>query len=307
MGCDGGSIPKREELVKTKQKEERPEAAEQLKTQYSTCFLSKQKLEKPIVGCLLGKLYNKSSILNYLLDKTCFGDLSILVGHIGSLKDVTVLKLTDNPLAGIDQQSSIQSAFHEMVEASKFICPVSMKEMNGHSRFIYLLSCGCVMAEQAVKTVASESCLVCNAPCSLPDDIILINPVTDLELKLAKDRLAFAQEKKKLEKLEKKKAKDALKKRKDIDSEGMAKKSEPGELLREGGSSDEEKKKAKKKARKELEGKKEMAPGINMTMPDLSSLNAPKSKAVASLYHENGKGENKGNYLTKGTFNRFAP
>lgn len=92
MGCDGGSIPRRDELVKTKQREEKPEAAEQLKTQYSTCYLSKQALEKPIVGCLLGKIYNKSSIINYLLDKTYYGDLAILVGHIASLK-VGALKM----------------------------------------------------------------------------------------------------------------------------------------------------------------------------------------------------------------------
>lgn len=154
-----------------------------------------------------------------------------------------------------------------------------------------------------MKTVASNTCLVCNSACSLPDDIILINPSTDLDLKIAKDRLAFAQEKKKKEKAEKKKTKEMLKKRKaDGQEDG------PAPLLE--GSSDEEKKKAAKKAKKAaaLEGaatKKEKS--INMTLPDLSALEAPKSKAVASLYHANGEGENKGNYLTRGTFNRFAP
>jgi hypothetical protein len=176
-------------------------------------------------------------------------------------------------------------------------------------RFVYLLSCGCVMSEQAVKTVASDSCLVCNAPCSLPDDIVLINPSTELELKIAKDRLAFSQEKKKQEKLEKKKQEKlekkkmkGLKKHK-LESVDQNQINEPALLME--GSSDEEKKK-KKKQKRDLE-KKEKLPEINMVMPDLSSLNAPKTKAVASLYHANGEGENKGNYLTKGTFNRFAP
>ena len=157
------------------------------------------------------------------------------------------------------------------------------------------------MSEQAVKTVASDTCLVCNAPCSLPDDIVLINPSTELELKIAKDRLAFSQEKKKQEKLDKKKMK-GLKKHK-LESVDQNQINEPALLME--GSSDEEKKK-KKKQKRDLE-KKEKLPEINMVMPDLSSLNAPKTKAVASLYHANGEGENKGNYLTKGTFNRFAP
>ena len=86
MGCDGGSIPRRDELVKTKQKQEKPEVAEQLKNVFSTCFLSKQPLEVPIVSCLLGKLYNKSSILNYLIDKSSYGDADVLVSHIANLK-----------------------------------------------------------------------------------------------------------------------------------------------------------------------------------------------------------------------------
>jgi hypothetical protein len=86
MGCDGGSIPRRDELVKTKKAAERPDAASQLQAQWTTCALSKQPLEAPIVGCLMGKLYNKSSILEFLLDKKAFGDADVLIPHITSLK-----------------------------------------------------------------------------------------------------------------------------------------------------------------------------------------------------------------------------
>ena len=86
MGADGGSIPKRSELVKTKKAEEKPDANSQLNARWSTCKLSKEELKEPICGCLLGNLYNKSSILEYLIDKSAFGDGDILVSHIKSLK-----------------------------------------------------------------------------------------------------------------------------------------------------------------------------------------------------------------------------
>lgn len=42
---------------------------------------------------------------------------------------------------------------------SKFICPISMKEMNGKHRFVYLDTCGCVFAEQALKEIPSKECV----------------------------------------------------------------------------------------------------------------------------------------------------
>lgn len=42
---------------------------------------------------------------------------------------------------------------------SKFICPISMKEMNGKHRFVYLDTCGCVFAEQSLKEVKSKECM----------------------------------------------------------------------------------------------------------------------------------------------------
>ena len=60
MGCDGGSIPRRDELVKTKKKAEKVDSNELLKTLFFTCFLSKLALNEPVVACILGKYYWKS-------------------------------------------------------------------------------------------------------------------------------------------------------------------------------------------------------------------------------------------------------
>lgn len=45
-----------------------------------------RKLQEPVVSCALGKLYNKDSIIEYLLDKSAYGDGENICGHIRSLK-----------------------------------------------------------------------------------------------------------------------------------------------------------------------------------------------------------------------------
>ncbi len=45
-----------------------------------------RKLQEPVVSCALGKLYNKDAILEYLLDKSAYGDGATICGHIRSLK-----------------------------------------------------------------------------------------------------------------------------------------------------------------------------------------------------------------------------
>jgi hypothetical protein len=46
----------------------------------------KRPLLHPIVSCALGKLYNKDAILEYLIDKSAYGDGEKICGHIRSLK-----------------------------------------------------------------------------------------------------------------------------------------------------------------------------------------------------------------------------
>jgi hypothetical protein len=43
-------------------------------------------LQEPVVSCALGKLYNKDALLEYLLDKSSYGDGEEICGHIRSLK-----------------------------------------------------------------------------------------------------------------------------------------------------------------------------------------------------------------------------
>lgn len=82
MGCDGGSIPTRCELVKTKKKKERANPAEVTRVRWSLCTLSKEPLAPPVVACPQGSLFNKEALLTHLLQKTMPAPFS----HIKSLK-----------------------------------------------------------------------------------------------------------------------------------------------------------------------------------------------------------------------------
>jgi len=53
---------------------------------YQKFFFLQRKLQEPVVSCALGKLYNKDSIIEYLLDKSAYGDGQRICGHIRSLK-----------------------------------------------------------------------------------------------------------------------------------------------------------------------------------------------------------------------------
>ncbi|CAO3644390.1 unnamed protein product [Mucor hiemalis] len=59
MGNDGGSIPRRIELVKEKARELKLNPELERAAVWLYCALSKLLLEQPVVSCGLGKLYNQ--------------------------------------------------------------------------------------------------------------------------------------------------------------------------------------------------------------------------------------------------------
>ncbi|XP_059415622.1 replication termination factor 2-like isoform X2 [Carassius carassius] len=157
MGCDGGTIPKRHELVKGPKKVEKVDKTAELAAKWRYCALSQEKLKRPIVACELGRLYNKDAIIEYLLDKSAERPNSEVVAHIRSIKDVKELNLTDNP-AWKGERRNIKGDCYEDMHCSMFICPVVGLEMNGKHKFLYLQTCGCVFSERALKEVKTEIC-----------------------------------------------------------------------------------------------------------------------------------------------------
>jgi hypothetical protein len=171
MGCDGGTIPTRGELVKTKKKPEQISKDSELMTKWKHCALSQEPLKQPIVACQLGRLYNKESVLEFLLDKS---NTEKKFAHIRGLRDVKELNLTDNPAFKPDDDAKA-GAGQDPCGISPYVCSVTGLEMNGRFRFCYLLTCGCVFAERAILEVKDNRvCFLCGAPYKT-EDIIPIN------------------------------------------------------------------------------------------------------------------------------------
>ncbi|PIO71500.1 hypothetical protein TELCIR_06600 [Teladorsagia circumcincta] len=86
MGADGGTIPKRCELVKKKKKAEKLERNVKNASKWRNCQLSQQPLKKPIIACRYGRLYNKETVIEAILTKT-IGNYSV-ASHIKGIKEL---------------------------------------------------------------------------------------------------------------------------------------------------------------------------------------------------------------------------
>ncbi|KJA20841.1 hypothetical protein HYPSUDRAFT_42645 [Hypholoma sublateritium FD-334 SS-4] len=293
MGNDGGSIPDRRDLVRNKPKAEQADKANQTKARWFYCALSKRKLQEPVVSCALGKLYNKDAIIEYLLDKSAYGDGEKICSHIRSLKDVKKLALTPNPAPPSTDPSS------DSTDRPQFVCPLTLKEMNGVQPFVYLSTCGCVFSQAGLKAVAGSSspkekekaqeeseksldlCPQCGKKYAAADDIVPLNPPLEEE-----ETRRFALERKRLLEPLKKKSK----KRK-ID--GDAEDEPPAKKLAEH---------LKPSLNPSIAGASR-AVVSELAMGD-AKRKAGMSDAVKSLYGDGSK--RKETFMTMGTFTRYA-
>ncbi|ORY32914.1 Rtf2 RING-finger-domain-containing protein [Naematelia encephala] len=148
MGADGGSIPDRRDLVKTKAKAEQTDKA-LLRELFFLCALSKRPLSRPVVLDPLGKLYNKDAVIEYFIDRSKYGDGDQICGYLKGVKDLMTLNLTPNP----SYTPSISSTTADIPSRAPFVCPLSLKEMSGTVPFIALRPCGCVFSDAAIRAV----------------------------------------------------------------------------------------------------------------------------------------------------------
>ncbi|GFR04937.1 replication termination factor 2 [Trichonephila clavata] len=219
MGCDGGTIPRRDELVRTKKKPEQKDKNAETVAKWKHCAISQDPLRKPIVACELGNLYNKEAVIEHILNKGAAAS-STNASHITKLSDVKELNLTEKP----DFQNKNLKG-HEYVDFndSRYICPVTGLDMNGKQKFYFVWECGCVFSERAVKEVKSEACHKCGKPYD-QNNIIVING-TDEEMEVLREKMT---ERRRLTKLAKKKKRAAATETSDESSEKKIK-IEPGE------------------------------------------------------------------------------
>ncbi|ODQ68273.1 DUF602-domain-containing protein [Nadsonia fulvescens var. elongata DSM 6958] len=178
MGNDGGSIPTRRELVKDSTLG--PTTAQifeknQMNAEYfwKTCLLSNKKLEEPLVSDYRGNIYNKTAIIEWLLEKKTrglgkegqttsekFPKGAMIVQHINSMKDVVEVKLSRD-------------------KEGNWICPLSYKEVDSMGvRFGYLVPCGHGFTDNAIRQLDDPEgrCPECSEKFSL-DDFIVLNPL----------------------------------------------------------------------------------------------------------------------------------
>lgn len=212
MGCDGGTIPTRDELVKLKKKPERKDKDSARLYRWRHCAITQEPLRKPVVACEMGRLYNKESVIELLLEKK---ERSARNEHIEKLKDVMEIQLADNP-AYDAEKASVGDGFYVDRLVSPWICPVTGLEMNGTFKFVFPWKIGRVVSERAVKILQKDEA---EAGSFKEEDIIMLNPDSD-ELDLMNSKMIARRAR---VKAEKKALKDSKKKRNYEDNGGFKK------------------------------------------------------------------------------------
>jgi len=282
MGADGGSIPRREELVKEKPKEVKPDPKEVSKIRYTLCAISKDTLKNPVVACKQGNLYNKEVVIKNLLDKTMPEPYS----HIRSLKDIYTVNFKPNPHYNSFGEKK-GAAVEDLAVDSPFVCPITGVEVGGSYKFSFIKSCGCAMSDRALKDCPTELCLVCNKPFK-KEDIILLCPTKE-ELKEIKKKAKESQKEKK-----KDKSKTALEGKEGKEEVEMETKSKEKE---------KDKKRKAKQTDDELSNKKQNAapsidPSILKRVPVVTPGPHAKSEVYASLFTSGKKEKKPVNFTT---------
>lgn len=142
---------------------------EQQEYYWTTDPISRKPLAQPIVSDSNGKLYNKDTILEYLIPSDDGANKAeaeaILQGSVKSLRDV------------VEVHFDVATA--ETKEGWR--CPVTGDSLGPGSKAVYLVPCGHAFSGGAIKEVSGERCLQCNETYASNDVIpILPTAATDI-------------------------------------------------------------------------------------------------------------------------------
>ncbi|KAF2687015.1 DUF602-domain-containing protein [Lentithecium fluviatile CBS 122367] len=179
MGNDGGSIPTRRELVKeaakalttTQIKEVQQESQEHA---WNHDPLSSKPLSSPVVSDSAGVLYNKDSIIEFLLAEEKDAEQEkVLDGRVKGLKDVVEVKF--------EVDSGGEDKAGTGARREKWVCPITREEMGPQAKAVYLVPCGHAFAGSVVREVQERICVQCNKPYA-ENDIITILPTAPTDI-----------------------------------------------------------------------------------------------------------------------------
>lgn len=204
MGNDGGSIPKRRELVKEAARlptasQLKESALEQQSYLWTTDPITRLPLSTPIVSDHLGRLFNKDSIIEQLLSSSPSPLLSLTVS---SLKDVVELHFLPSP------------------EGKGFICPVTRSPLGPGNKAVYSAVCGHVVSAVAEReTSAAGTCSVCDIPRE-ESDVIPVLPVGKEEIARLQTRIKRLREEGRTHSLKKAKGEKKKNKKRKHDDDG---------------------------------------------------------------------------------------
>eukprot|EP01067_Filipodium_phascolosomae_P003177 Filipodium_phascolosomae@DN2573_c0_g1_i1.p1 len=186
MGGDGGSIPKRIDLVREKGQhfirslggmgytpntiihlhEESIDIIKRRDMRWSTCALSHQKLREPAVADRYGLLYNKEAVLLALVEKKT----PVGFEHLRTRKDF-------RDCHGLNFSP----------ESGRFVCPVTLEELSGAAKAWINWNCGCVTSDRADRNLRAAGgdlhCLVCAKPYMKKHVVPLIPTEDELAMK----------------------------------------------------------------------------------------------------------------------------
>lgn len=192
MGNDGGSIPKRRELVKEAARaptisELKATAHESLSHAWTNDPLSSEPLDLDNTASdWRGRLYNYESVLKGLMpsddgavteEKANGNDMTFASTGIKGLRDIVRLKFKRYTPAGANSKTI-------------WACPISLKELGPATKAVYIVPCGHVFAEIAIKEITDQEhmCPECSEPFE-QQDVIPILPIDGAEVEKLHKRI----------------------------------------------------------------------------------------------------------------------
>lgn len=193
MGNDGGSIPKRRELVKEAARaqtvsELKATALESLSHAWTQDPLSSEPLDMDnVTSDWKGRLYNYESILKGLVpshdgddadeEQANGHDMTFASTGIKSLRDIVRLRFKRYKPAGSKEKEI-------------WACPISLKELGPATKAVYIVPCGHVFAEVAIKEITGQehNCPECSEPFE-SGDVVPILPTEEADLEKVAKRM----------------------------------------------------------------------------------------------------------------------
>ncbi|KAK4039514.1 replication termination factor 2 [Parachaetomium inaequale] len=187
MGNDGGSIPKRRELVKNAARaptvsELKATALENLSHAWAHDPLTSERLDmENVVSDWRGRLYNYESVLKGLMPSGDDDDATAPALANGESPELTFASTGIKSLRDVVKLKFRRYAPPSTKGPEVWACPVSLKELGPATRAVYLVPCGHVFADASIKQIQEDVCPECSDKFQA-GDVIPILPVEKAEL-----------------------------------------------------------------------------------------------------------------------------